>query len=225
MVSIEEQMMMMMMNVTGQEGELVSMMRMLNCKNVSSDEVEQLVSLVTMLKCGKAPYDIEERLFSVVGKINKMNFTDPEQMKYIHEVMKMSEEEMVKFEAEQVAKRQEEERVMRYKAALKREQVHKVLYAIENGIVGKYDEIMVNEELSEEHKSYLMTNYVLGFCCLDMSDQLRYVRWAVDVDANEGKLLHENYNTFGYLHIETLLLNVLKAVEEARVALWKEENA
>lgn len=84
---------------------------------------------------------------------------------------------------------------------------------------------MVNEELSEEHKSYLMTNYVLGFCCLDMSDQLRYVRWAVDVDANEGKLLHENYNTFGYLHIETLLLNVLKAVEEARVALWKEENA
>jgi hypothetical protein len=223
MVSIEEQMMM--MNVTGQEGELVSMMRMLNCKNVSSDEVEQLVSLVTMLKCGKAPYDIEERLFSVVEKINKMNFTDPEQMKYIHEVMKMSEEEMVKFEAEQVAKRQEEERVMRYKAALKREQVHKVLYAIENGIVGKYDEIMVNEELSEEHKSYLMTNYVLGFCCLDMSDQLRYVRWAVDVDANEGKLLHENYNTFGYLHIETLLLNVLKAVEEARVALWKEENA
>lgn len=128
---------MMMMNVTGQEGELVSMMRMLNCKNVSSDEVEQLVSLVTMLKCGKAPYDIEERLFSVVEKINKMNFTDPEQMKYIHEVMKMSEEEMVKFEAEQVAKRQEEERVMRYKAALKREQVHKVLYAIENGIVGK----------------------------------------------------------------------------------------
>jgi hypothetical protein len=223
MVSIEEQMMM--MNVTGQEGELVSMMRMLNCKNVSSDEVEQLVSLVTMLKCGKAPYDIEERLFSVVEKINKMNFTDPEQMKYIHEVMKMSEEEMVKFEAEQVAKRQEEERVMRYKAALKREQVHKVLYAIENGIVGKYNEIMVNEELSEEHKSYLMTNYVLGFCCLDMSDQLRYVRWAVDVDANEGKLLHENYNTFGYLHIETLLLNVLKAVEEARVALWKEENA
>lgn len=216
---------MMMMNVTGQEGELVSMMRMLNCKNVSSDEVEQLVSLVTMLKCGKAPYDIEERLFSVVEKINKMNFTDPEQMKYIHEVMKMSEEEMVKFEAEQVAKRQEEERVMRYKAALKREQVHKVLYAIENGIVGKYNEIMVNEELSEEHKSYLMTNYVLGFCCLDMSDQLRYVRWAVDVDANEGKLLHENYNTFGYLHIETLLLNVLKAVEEARVALWKEENA
>ena len=100
-----------------------------------------------------------------------------------------------------------------------------MLCAIESGIVGKYTELVVNAKPSEENKSVLMTNYVLGFCRFDMSEELRYVRWAVDVDANEDKVSLENWNTFGHLAIETMMVNVLKAVGEARAELHEQNNA
>ena len=72
----------------------------------------------------------------------------------------------------------------------------------------------------------ILEDYVLGMChdVWGVGKVMNYVRWAVDVDMNETKVSYENYNTFGYLHIETLMLNVLKAVGEARAALLSEEN-
>ena len=97
-----------------------------------------------------------------------------------------------------------------------------MLCALEHGVVVMHDELAVKEGLSEENKSGVMIDYVLDGCdtfLMRMCESTRYVRWAVDEEANEDKLLHENWNTFGYLHIKTLKLNVLKAIEEARAEL------
>ena len=225
MMMRKDEQMRMWANVPEKEDGVSMVELMESMKELMMSKNEQMTMLLN------APEDMEQAVLmtELTASMNHlmmrnyeqimMHVTEPQQMEYINQIM-MSLEDLQDYAGNRLAEAERLAAEERCNAALKREQVHKVLYTIENGIVGKYTELVVKTELSEENKSGLMTDYVLGFCRLDMSDELRYVRWAVDVDANEGKLSWENWNTLGYLHIETMLHNVLKAVWEARAALF-----
>ena len=179
----------------------------------------QLVSMMSNITCDEDVPDNMEQI--MVEQINKIHVTDdePAHLEYIQNLLsdahlnevKMFRQAMMPADVEV-----EEERTM---------PLNMIMYelgVLERGIVMKHDKLAVKEELTEEQKSGLMIDYVLGYCdCTWMKrvEAVRYVRWAVDEEANEDQLLHENWNTFGYLHIETLKLNVLKAIEEARAEL------